>query len=94
MKTRGLLAIGAISMLALRAHAQAPQQPSESVPRPTFKVEVNIIDVDATVTDEQGNPVARDERLAGDIGGRSANADGGTGCSGFEGLAGCCDESA
>jgi VWFA-related protein len=58
MKMRSLLAIGAISMLAWRPHAQAPQQPPDTSPRPTFKVEVNIIDVDATVTDEQGNHVA------------------------------------
>lgn len=52
--------MSAVSLLVLvRAHAQTPQQPAPgSVPQATFKVEVNIINVDAIVTDEQGSSVA------------------------------------
>ena len=45
-----LCSICAVSLLVLvRAHAQAPQS--------TFQAEVNLIEVDATVTDDQGNTV-------------------------------------
>jgi hypothetical protein len=45
---RRLFSIGAVSLLALvHAHAQAPQS--------TFQAEVNLIEVDAAVTDADGN---------------------------------------
>jgi len=54
MRLRSLLPICAVSLLMLvRAHAGAPAQNPQS----TFQAEVNLIEVDAAVTDEQGNPV-------------------------------------
>ena len=51
MKRRSVLSICAVSLLAIAgAHAQAPPT--------TFQAEVNLIEVDATVTDDQGNPVS------------------------------------
>ena len=50
MSLRSVLSICALSLLVLaRAHAQTPQS--------TFQAEVNLIEVDAIVTDEQGNAV-------------------------------------
>jgi VWFA-related protein len=52
MSVRSLPAIFAVSLLMLvRAHAGAPAQNPQS----TFQAEVNLIEVDAAVTDEQGN---------------------------------------
>src|SRR5687768_17259399 len=41
-------------LAAVAASAQQPTQP----PPPTFRVEVNYVEVDALVTDASGNPVA------------------------------------
>ena len=50
MSRRSVLSICALSLLVLaRPHAQTPQS--------TFQAEVNLIEVDAVVTDEQGNSV-------------------------------------
>ena len=54
MRLRSLLSICAVSLLIFaRAHAGAPAQNPQS----TFQSEVNLIEVDAAVTDEQGNLV-------------------------------------
>jgi VWFA-related protein len=53
MTRETVLAIGTVLLIVLvRAHAQAPQQPA-----PSFRVDVRYVDVDVTVTDEQGNVV-------------------------------------
>jgi VWFA-related protein len=45
-----------ISLIALALLAQTPAQPPQSGQPPvTFKVEVNYVEIDANVTDEQGN---------------------------------------
>jgi VWFA-related protein len=49
-----LAALGAATLAAQQA--QPPQAPPEPPP-PTFRVEVNYVEVDAVVTDAQGNPV-------------------------------------
>jgi VWFA-related protein len=49
--TRRLLLVAAALMLGSSGTAQTPQTP----PSVTFQVEVNYVDVDAIVTDEQGN---------------------------------------
>jgi hypothetical protein len=50
MRLRSVLSTCALSLLVLaRTHAQTPQS--------TFQAEVNLIEVDAVVTDEQGNSV-------------------------------------
>ena len=52
MRLRSLLSICAVSLLMFaRTHAGAPAQSPQS----TFQSEVNLIEVDAAVTDEQGN---------------------------------------
>lgn len=48
---KSLLAVAGCLILAVALAAQQPQQP----PPPTFKVEVNYVEVDASVTDAQGN---------------------------------------
>jgi VWFA-related protein len=54
MRLRSLLSVCAVSLLMLvRADAGAPAQNPQS----TFQAEVNLIEVDAVVTDEQGNAV-------------------------------------
>ena len=54
MRLRSLLSICAVSLLMFaRTHAGAPGQNPQS----TFQAEVNLIEVDAAVTDEQGNSV-------------------------------------
>lgn len=55
MTRQTLLAIGAVPLLVFgRAQAQAQQQPKPA-PEATFRAEVNYVDIDVTVTDEQGN---------------------------------------
>ena len=54
-RTRGVLAI-LIGLAALPLHGQSPQ-PAAQAP-PTFKVEVNYVEIDARVTDTQGAFVA------------------------------------
>jgi hypothetical protein len=50
MSLRSVLSICALSLLVFaRTHAQAPQS--------TFQAEVNLIEVDAAVTDDQGHSV-------------------------------------
>src|SRR4051812_16604829 len=48
------LAAAAASSLA----AQAPSSPGTQAPPLVFRVEVNYVEVDAIVTDAQGNPVS------------------------------------
>ncbi len=62
-RTPGVLAIF-IGLAALALHGQAqPPSSGTAQPPPTFKVEVNYVEIDARVTDSQGAAVAD---LAGD----------------------------
>ena len=56
MPRRSMLALMLAALAATAVLAQQPQQPDEPPPV-TFRVEVNYIEVDAFVTDEQGNPI-------------------------------------
>jgi VWFA-related protein len=47
-----------LAAAVLGAQQAAPQQPAQTPPQPpTFRVEVNYVEVDASVTDAAGNPV-------------------------------------
>jgi VWFA-related protein len=50
-----LATLGAATLAAQQA--QPPQPAPQEPPPPTFRVEVNYVEVDAVVTDAQGNPV-------------------------------------
>jgi len=50
-----LASLGAATLAAQQA--QPPQPAPQEPPPPTFRVEVNYVEVDAVVTDAQGNPV-------------------------------------
>src|SRR5688572_17549358 len=50
--TAGFLILSTLALVA----QQPPQAPAETPP-PTFRVEVNYVEVDAVVTDSQGNAV-------------------------------------
>ena len=54
MKNRCAVALVVVVVCALRSDGQQPQRPE---PPPAFRVQVDAIDIDAFVTDAQGNPV-------------------------------------
>ena len=62
MKSRCAVALVAVVVCALRSNGQQPQRPE---PPPAFRVQVDAVDIDAFVTDAQGNPVA--DLTAGDF---------------------------
>ena len=47
-----------LATVATRAQQPSPSQPPQQQPPPTFRVEVNYVEVDATVTDAAGKPVS------------------------------------
>src|SRR5262245_39533896 len=57
MRIRTFVVIGLVVVAALAAAAQQtpPQRPPAEQPPVTFKVEVNYVEIDAVVTDQQGN---------------------------------------
>src|SRR3982751_1432301 len=57
MTRQQILAL-AIAGLSSGVWAQTPQAPPKGAPTVTFQAEVNYVDVDAIVTDDQGNFVA------------------------------------
>jgi len=57
MKTRLLFAASIAALPAILAAQQAPQQSPQEPPPVTFRLEVNYVEVDASVTDAQGRVV-------------------------------------
>jgi VWFA-related protein len=57
MHTRAFATAGLILLFTLALVAQQPPQAPAETPPPTFRVEVNYVEVDAVVTDSQGNAV-------------------------------------
>jgi hypothetical protein len=51
----GVVILLAAGDLSVSAQAPQPQTPPPGPPAVTFQVEVNFVDVDAVVTDQQGN---------------------------------------
>jgi VWFA-related protein len=62
MNSRIRAAVLVILLAAVGTHAQQPTPqappPQSQTPPPTFRVEINYVEVDALVTDASGNPVA------------------------------------
>jgi VWFA-related protein len=57
MNIRALATAGLVVLSTLALVAQQPPQTPADTPPPTFRVEVNYVEVDAVVTDSQGNAV-------------------------------------
>ena len=57
MRSRIRVAVLFVCVVGVAAHAQQPP-PQPTTPPPTFRVEVNYVELDALVTDANGNPVA------------------------------------